>query len=221
MYRVLTSEAVADPSAIEKKVKQEMEERLGNHEARNEARKLTPEEKRAKKIKKFTEDISGEVCVALFRVSDLTNPQRRYKVEINAQDNHLSGCILYCGDITMVAVEGGPKGIKRYKKLMQQRINWSTTIEGEEKKTTPGWCHLIWEGITARPAFKNFRIESNFETEAQARKFLQDRGVGHYFDFAKLFNVNNSDILSLPLPITTPLPIPTEEKVVIKNETTS
>jgi len=99
---------------------------------------------------------------------------------------------------------------------MQQRINWSATVEGQETKTQ-GWCHLIWEGITARPAFKNFRVENNFEAEAQARKFLQDRGVGHYFDFAKLFNVNNNDAI-LPIPITTPLP---EEKVVIKTEATT
>jgi len=205
MYRVLTSEAVADPSAIEKKVRQEMEQRLSNHDARNEARKLTPEEKHEKKVRKYTEDTTGEVHIALFKISDLTSPQIRFKVDINAQHNHLTGCILYCGDVTMVVVEGGVKGIKRYKKLMLQRINWSSmpTTEKEEKlkeeklkeekgQTEPpkksGWCALVWEGITARPSFKNFRIENRFENEAQARKFLQDRGIGHYYDFAKQYS---------------------------------
>jgi hypothetical protein len=47
----------------------------------------------------------------------------------------------------------------------------------------------VWEGAIARQSFKNFRFES-FDSESAARKFLQDRGVGHYWDFVKNFDID-------------------------------
>src|SRR5690606_4133291 len=55
MVRVLGTEAVQDPTQIEKMVRSEMEQRVRNHEARNQARKLTPAQKRLKKIRKLKE----------------------------------------------------------------------------------------------------------------------------------------------------------------------
>ena len=42
----MKNEAVADPSAMEAKVRAEMAKRVQNHEMRNQARKLTPQQKR-------------------------------------------------------------------------------------------------------------------------------------------------------------------------------
>ena len=65
------------------------------HEAANAARKLTPEARREKTIRKLKEDISLGVHVAVFRVRELKNPQRKYKVDINAQQLYLTGVYHY------------------------------------------------------------------------------------------------------------------------------
>jgi U4/U6 small nuclear ribonucleoprotein PRP3 len=67
MMRVLAEKAVSDPSAIEKKVREQIAQREKNHEMRNLARKLTPEERREKRLRKIKEDAAGEIHVALFR----------------------------------------------------------------------------------------------------------------------------------------------------------
>ena len=60
MMRVLTEEAVLDPTMIEQRVKEEMEERQQAHDDRNLARKLTPAERREKKIRKLLRDDTSE-----------------------------------------------------------------------------------------------------------------------------------------------------------------
>lgn len=50
--QVLGEQAVADPSRVEMKVLQQMQQRVLNHEMRNQAAKLTPQERREKKTKK-------------------------------------------------------------------------------------------------------------------------------------------------------------------------
>ena len=64
---------------------------LRAHEAANAARKLTPTARREKMIGKLKEDTSLGVHSAVFRVRDLHNPQRKYKVDINAQQYYLTG----------------------------------------------------------------------------------------------------------------------------------
>ena len=93
LMRVLTDEATADPTAIEKEVRKQMEERASAHEDRNLARQLTPAERREKKIRKLFEDPSGgvETQVHVYRVESLSNPKNKFRVDINAQENRLSG----------------------------------------------------------------------------------------------------------------------------------
>ena len=93
LMRVLTDEATADPTAIEKEVRKQMEERAGAHEDRNLARQLTPAERREKKIRKLFDDPSGgvETQVHVYRVESLSNPKNKFRVDINAQENRLSG----------------------------------------------------------------------------------------------------------------------------------
>jgi hypothetical protein len=78
MMKVLTTEAVQDPTQIEKEVRAEMEERARAHDARNQERKLTPEQKRLKKLKKLKEDTSLITHVALFRVTNLSDVRHKY-----------------------------------------------------------------------------------------------------------------------------------------------
>lgn len=202
MMKVMTSEAVQDPTQIEKMVRTEMEERAKAHDARNQERKLTPEQRRLKKLKKLKEDTSLVTHVALFRVTNLSDERHKYKVDVNAQENFLTGCAVLYRGCCAVLVEGGPKGIERYKKLMLRRIDWNdfTTEEEEEDKEMDvekqkakeraaadrphNYCDLVWEGTVLKAAFKNFQVDL-FPSESDARKFLKQRGVPHYWDAAR------------------------------------
>ncbi|CAN0300668.1 unnamed protein product [Discosporangium mesarthrocarpum] len=56
-------QAVADPSKIEALVQGQVRQRQSNHEARNLAAKLTPEERREKKKRKLQEDTNKDLQV--------------------------------------------------------------------------------------------------------------------------------------------------------------
>ncbi|GIL51848.1 hypothetical protein Vafri_7756 [Volvox africanus] len=53
LHRVLGTDAALDPTAVEKEVRKQMAERQAAHEDRNLARKLTPAERRDKKLRKL------------------------------------------------------------------------------------------------------------------------------------------------------------------------
>jgi len=191
MMKALLNEAVQDPSKIEQQVREEMAQRQKNHDLRNAERKLTPEERRQKKLKKYADEVSLETQVALFRVEDFSNPQHRYKVDINASQLHLTGAVVICDEskCNAVVVEGGTRGVKKFTKLLQSRIKWGTA-EGEvaENNDDEGaeskGCTLVWQGVVKKPGFKNFHLEE-CRTEGLARKFLHDKGVEHYWDMCK------------------------------------
>lgn len=189
LMRVLGEEASMDPTAIEKEVKKQMEERQRAHEDRNLARQLTPAEKREKKLKKmFDSDIPNETHVAVFRIRRLDNPQHKFKVDVNARENRLTGVCLITSDMVLVVVEGVPKAIKRYSKLLLNRIDWNADVEGGA--TTSSFdkghnkCECIWQGIVPKPNFRKFRVE-DCELETLARRTLAGAGVEHYWDMAR------------------------------------
>ena len=64
------------------------------HEQANAERKLTPEERKAKKIKKLQEDTSLGVYVAVYRLRDLSDPAKKFKVDKNAQQFFATGKFL-------------------------------------------------------------------------------------------------------------------------------
>lgn len=57
---------------------------------------------------------------------------------------------------------------------------------GEEKEEdlTPNRCDLVWTGEVLQAAFNDFQVKT-FKQDGLARKYLADRGVGHYWDMAK------------------------------------
>jgi U4/U6 small nuclear ribonucleoprotein PRP3 len=90
---------------------------------RNLSAKLTPKERKEKKIRKLQEDTSKGVSVAVFRLRDFSNLKHRFKVDVNAQQLFLSGLALICASerMNLVVVEGGPKGVKKFVRLMHER----------------------------------------------------------------------------------------------------
>ncbi|PKA51114.1 hypothetical protein AXF42_Ash010554 [Apostasia shenzhenica] len=196
LMKVLSSEATQDPTKLEKEVRAAALEREQAHMDRNIARKLTPQERREKKEKKLFEDPSTlEALVSVFRINNLSHPQTRFKVDVNAQENRLSGCAVISDGISVVVVEGVRKSIKRYGKLMLKRINWAAAIdEDEDGDENPeqnlNKCVLVWQGSVAKPNFNRFLVHQ-CRSEAAARKIFADAGVPHYWDLS----VNFSDEL--------------------------
>lgn len=131
--KVLGDQAVADPSKIEQKVIEQMRKREMNHEMRNQARKLTPQERKEKEKRRNIEDTSKLVHVAVFKVSDLSDKKKQFKIDVTAQQHHLSGTVLISTSkevpTCLVVVEGGPRGIRVFSKLMTRRIPWKVASE--------------------------------------------------------------------------------------------
>ncbi|KAL3131502.1 U4/U6-U5 snRNP complex subunit prp3 [Trebouxia sp. C0009 RCD-2024] len=186
MMRVLGSEATADPTAVEAQVRQQMEDRAQAHEDRNLARKLTPAEKKEKKLKKLVGEANeGDAPqVALYKVQDLSNRQHQFKVRVNAQELHMTGCMLMADDFCLVIAEGSLKSHKKYSRLMLNRIDWNQSLEDEQQEAKHNSCSLVWQGVVQQKVFQKFDLEI-CRTEAAAKTFLKLRGLEHYWDLAR------------------------------------
>ncbi|XP_057423793.1 protein RDM16 isoform X2 [Lotus japonicus] len=190
LMKVLGAEATQDPTRLEKEIRSAAAEREQAHIDRNIARKLTPAELREKKERKLFDDPNTvETLVSLYRINDLSHPKARFRVDVNAQENRLTGCAVISDGMSIVVVEGGSKSIKRYGKLMLRRINWSdVSKENEENDESDddkpvNKCVLVWQGSVAKPSFNRFSVHDCI-TEAAARKVFVDAGVPHYWDQA-------------------------------------
>lgn len=185
LMRILGTEAVQDPTKIEAHVRDQMAKRQKAHEQANAARRLTDTQRREKKIKKLKEDTSGGVHVAVYRVRDLhENASKKFKVETNAKQLYMTGCVLLFKDCCVIVVEGGVKQQKKYKRLMMNRIKWEEDlVKDNDGNEVPNTCHLVWEGTTK---YRNFG-EIKFKVcpmEKMAREFFQKHKVEHYWDLA-------------------------------------
>ncbi|XP_048325711.1 protein RDM16 [Ziziphus jujuba] len=194
LMKVLGSEATQDPTRLEKEIRSAAAEREQAHIDRNIARKLTPSERREKKERKLFDDPNTvETIVSVYKINDLSHPQSRFKVDMFARENRLTGCAVISDGITVVVVEGGSKSIKRYGKVMLRRINWANAVTNEDEDEDESddkpvnKCVLVWQGSVAKPAFNRFLIHDCM-TEAAARKIFSDAGVVHYWDIAVNFS---------------------------------
>ena len=142
------SSAVYDPTRVEREIQMQREERMRAQEDRNLANMLTPDERREKTLAKLLGTKRGDggdvaavlaekgVPVSVYRVgrvsharNPLSNGRLRYKVTVNAHENHMTGLALLHGGMALVIVEGVPKSQKRYQKLMLNRIDWNPDVD--------------------------------------------------------------------------------------------
>jgi len=125
LMKVLTSDAVQDPTRVEARVRREVAMRKHNHEKMNAERKLTDDQRREKiETKKVDEEKKGLVG-AIFKVKTLVDPSHRFKVRKNAEQMNLSGLVIFHPSFSMVYVEGAAKFIRQYKKLLLNRMQWT------------------------------------------------------------------------------------------------
>ena len=142
--KVLTSDAVQDPTRVEARVRREVAMRKHTHEKMNAERKLTDEQRREKiETKKAEEDkkgiygavyklvsfisvpLVGVIDCRFFRVRVLTDPAHQFKVRKNAEQFNLTGVCIFNPQFNLIYVEGAAKFMKNYKRLMMHRIAWT------------------------------------------------------------------------------------------------
>ena len=68
------------------------------------------------------------------RVDNLSNPQHKYKVETNATQFMLTGLMMTAKDNNIVVVEGGPKALRKFKRLMMIRMKWDEDVRNRKSK---------------------------------------------------------------------------------------
>lgn len=214
--RVLGDQAFVDPSQMEQKVMQQVQARQRAHLERNEANKLTKEQRAEKLAKKYKEDTSEALHVALFYVKDLSHPYHRTKVDLNAQQYNITGGVVECEvpKLSCVICEGGPKAIKKYTRLMTVRMKWKgpdnldEEEDEEEEENEEGVkrhkfnpenkCELVWTGMATKRFFKGFVFQA-CETSDQAGKILRAKGVGHFWDQVLTHASGRGDTFQLKL----------------------
>uniref|UniRef100_A0A7N6C478 U4/U6 small nuclear ribonucleoprotein Prp3 n=1 Tax=Anabas testudineus TaxID=64144 RepID=A0A7N6C478_ANATE len=189
LMRVLGTEAVQDPTKVEAHVRAQMAKRQKAHEEANAARKLTAEQRKEKKVKKLKEDLTDGVYIAVYRIRNLQNPAKKFKVEANANQLYLTGTVVLHRDVNIVVVEGGPKSQKKFKRLMMSRIKWEEhnskrdDPDGDDDTKRNNKCWLIWEGTAKERSFGDMKFKQ-CPTESMAREHFKKHGTEHYWDLA-------------------------------------
>lgn len=214
LMRVLGDVAVKDPTAVEARVRKQIEDRLNKHLTANEERKLTKEERHEKLANNQAKDAAKGIHILVFKINNLANGQHRYKISINATQNGLNGVCIMHPKQCLVIVEGGEHSINNYKKLMTRRIDWTESLPSREKDVIPGsggasgekatvrdWlkaedesgqlkdlstnkCVLLFEGETKAQAFKKWGSKV-CETDQEAREFLARTKMDSFWTLAK------------------------------------
>ncbi|PPQ70989.1 hypothetical protein CVT24_009944 [Panaeolus cyanescens] len=135
LMKVLTSDAIQDPTRVEARVRREVAMRKHTHEKMNAERKLTDDQRRVKlENKKLDEDKKG-IFGAVYKVLKLSDPAHQFKVRKNAEQLSLTGVCIFNPQFNLVYVEGAAKFMKNYKRLMMHRIAWTEAARprgGEE-----------------------------------------------------------------------------------------
>ena len=204
--QVLSNQFVQDPTQLELSVKADIEERKSIHNSSNLERKLTPQEASIKKRLKFIENTENEIVCAVFKISGKGSflGQWKFKIEVNARQNHLFGMFLQWNEQNeefncIIIVEGGPKGIVRYKRLLLERIKWQgdagTISNGHyTSNAIDSKCDLLWEGclkegpvktlLLSNSSRKNGIFESHlFNSKFEVKKYMEENLLNLYSKF--------------------------------------
>eukprot|EP00388_Colpodella_angusta_P011348 GDKJ01029088.1.p1 GENE.GDKJ01029088.1~~GDKJ01029088.1.p1 ORF type:complete len:408 (-),score=79.74 GDKJ01029088.1:50-1273(-) len=183
MFRVLKEEAIANPTAVEEKVRAQMAERLEKHELENQKRHEEAEEGRTKRAadKWINKSRDLALATALYRFERDVGSQiaackpALLRIEKNAQQMHVRGRAVLCTDGSMpsfIVVHGSHKAIRKYDNVLMRRIKWKQILRGEsnheseeedsdsESKAlaSSGYVQKLWEGEEAKSKFMNFSV---------------------------------------------------------------
>lgn len=206
MMRVMGEQAIADPTAVEMLVEQQIAQRQHDHEEANEERKLDKDQRLAKLEKNQEKDAQKGLYICVFKINTLAYGKQRYQIDMNAKQHALTGLTLFNPELCLVIVEGGLHSIDKYKKLMLQRIKWAenaepTETQQEKSANDPQWmksldpqgnlkdlsynkCSLLFEGEVKNRAFRKWGSKM-CETAGEAREILSRSKLDSLWALAK------------------------------------
>jgi len=204
VMRVHGELAVKDPTAVAAMVNAQIKERRDTHEATNEARKLTKEERAAKREKNAAQNAAMGLTLSAYKIDfgkDKLHSKHKYKVDMNARQYHdLTGMIIVAKSFCLVIVEAGDYSTRKFKHLLLNRIPWQLIIEndgnldvidnkdedGEQqnarKDTT---CTELWNGQIRDHKFKKWGSFREVDTDEQAKEVLVKLKLEHFWNMAK------------------------------------
>ncbi|KAL5045340.1 hypothetical protein BDW71DRAFT_184114 [Aspergillus fruticulosus] len=207
LMRVLGEQAVKDPTAVEARVNREIAERREKHEAANEERKLTKEQRHEKLARQQAQDAERGLIMTVYRINSLANGRHRFKISKNAEQNALTGVCVMHPKFNLVIVEGGAHSSNNYRKLMMNRIDWTENAgpgavregnrevqaswltaedeKGELKDLSSNTCTLLWEGQVKARAFRKWLGARVCETDSQAKDVLARAKLENFWTLAK------------------------------------
>ncbi|OLL22698.1 U4/U5/U6 small nuclear ribonucleoprotein prp3, partial [Neolecta irregularis DAH-3] len=203
--RVLTQEAIKDPTLVEAQMKRDIAERAAKHIQDNQQRKLTPQARREKIAQQLQLDAAKGIRSCAFKIKYLSHGQHKFKVDKTALQLGLTGLVILNPKFNLVVVEAGAKAIKTFKKLMLTRIDWTNTCrttsirtnntleEGEsheQQDLSANTCDLIWEGELKDRGFKTWRFKS-VVSDSGASEALERGNAGHLWLAATKFKDAN------------------------------
>ena len=164
--------------------------------------------RRKKKIEKLRANSTGSLPVVVYKLRDISVPLHRKKIDHTVRDCSITGVLILCPehDNNVLVAEGGPRALKKFKRLMEHRIRWHETpkaiaavakLEEEDEdydEEEPTFsealdvngnpiCEKVWEGNVLQHQFKRFRF-LDFESDSQARAYVVRRNVVQYWDLA-------------------------------------
>lgn len=206
MMRVMGEQAIADPTAVEMLVESQIQERQDKHEADNEERKLTKEQRHEKLAENQQKDAQKGLHMCVFKIDTLAFGKHRYQIDNNAKQQALTGITIFHPTLNLVIVEGGNHSIAKYKKLMLNRIKWTenappTDIQAEKQAGDPTWmksvddkgelkdlsdnkCTLVFEGEVRQRAFRKWGSKI-CESDGEAKELLARNKLDSLWALAK------------------------------------
>lgn len=196
LMRVLSSEAVADPTKVEARVRREVTARREQHEQTNLERMLTDDERQQRRMYKTKVEEEKGIWCHVYRIRYLVSPSHKFKVRKNAQQHHLGGVVITHPDLALVVVEGSAKALKAYKRLMTVRIDWTDpgrpregTPEHDEEQASVDYannsCELVFEGPVRDRTFSAGIVRTEAcPTDFKVKEVLGSNLAG-YWEVAK------------------------------------
>ncbi|KAG8770598.1 hypothetical protein FRC12_004167 [Ceratobasidium sp. 428] len=201
LMKVLTTDAVQDPTKVEARVRREVAGRKIAHDKMNNERKLTDDQRREKVENKKAEEERKGLFVAVFKIKTLSDPSHRFKVRRNAEQFGLTGMCIFHPSFALVVAEGSAKAIKGYKRLMLVRMDWTQAAgardedppepkDEQDGETGPvsledNRCDLVFEGPLRERTFQSFKPK-RCPTDSIAKEALGAK-ASSYWDTAKTF----------------------------------
>eukprot|EP01080_Neovahlkampfia_damariscottae_P000260 gene260-6675_t len=153
--KVHLNEGTMDPTQLEQKIRAQIAKRVENHENRNQERKLTQEQKFEKNKQKAADEASKGIEVTFLKVDEITHPGIKFKINQQAQEKFISGCVLVLKNFCLIIGEGGSKYIRKFQDVMLNKTKWNRELEPTRKQQNDEEFDNVIESLKSEKKFEN------------------------------------------------------------------